>query len=100
MKQGERTGRTELGLAGASAPPPPTCPGERMSRNAVVSPTTSRLSSLGSLLLRLLNPLLDAWLVPALSYTVTSPPRSMSLPAAKHPGCSSQLPLSPWEPFL
>lgn len=83
------------GLAGASAPPPPTCPGERMSRNAVVSPTASRLSSLGSLLLRLLNPLLDTWLVPALSYTVTSPPRSKSLPAGKHPSCSFQLPLCP-----
>ena len=48
-----------------------------------------------ALLLRLLNPLLDAWLVPALSYTVTSPPRSKSLPAGKHPSCSSQLPLCP-----
>lgn len=61
----------------------------------MVSPTASRLSSLGSLLLRLLNPLLDAWLVPALSYTVTSPPRSKSLPAGKHSSCSSQLPLCP-----
>lgn len=82
------------GLAGASAPPP-TCPGERMSRNAVVSPTASRLSSLGSLLLKTFSAYLSipGWYQP--SATRSHHLQKQEPPLLASISCSFQLPLCP-----